>query len=578
MSKKMRNFFRGTQPILKMGRSKFDLSYDHKTSFNVGDIVPVYLQEIYPGDTFKVKTTFVCRTLSPYLRPVMDNLFMDIYYFFVPNRLVWTRWQEFMGENVNGYWAKSSNIPQVPRVMLPMSDGSDSAIGYDTVANYFGINIGEGITPGGDATPGAVSDLPFRAFALIYNEWFRNENFEAPVYINTGDYPLYNSAVLKKTPWSSSNFHGQVPKANKLTDYFTACLPAPQKGDAVDIPIGNAPVIALDTVDNTKYFDNSGSGYNVLGWKVYASDEWVVPGTGLIGMDGGGNSFTGTGYVRDDEVDFETEAKITPYNLTALNNEVIGNINDLRFAFQLQKMLEKDARGGTRYVEYLAEHFGCISPDARLQRPEFLGGKRLPLQIQEVAQTSASSETSPQGQLAAYGATIGDAGFSKGFVEHGFVIGVAVVRQRHTYQQGIDRFWLRKDRYDFYDPVFANIGEQPVYKQELYAESISKKDQENPEIFGYNEAWADLRFRAGKITGILNSTNNSGFDIWHYGDFYTNKPTLNNSWMKETADYVDRTLSVPSSTAPNFIVDFYHKNIAARVLPVYSIPGLVDHH
>ena len=575
MSKKMRNYFRGIQPVLKMGRSKFDLSYDHKTSVDVGDIVPVYFQEIYPGDTFKVKTTFVCRTLSPYIRPVMDNLFMDIYYFFVPNRLVWTRWQEFMGENVSGYWKQTSNIPEIPQVKLPYQGtaihNTNGAIDIKSVAGYLGINIGQGIVPGGQDSPATISELPFRGFALIYNEWFRNENFEAPVYINTGDTPAIPD-VINGNAWSVNNYLGCVPKANKLTDYFTACLPAPQKGDAVDIPIGNAPVVPLGTPASNLDLMNDNSEVDALKFAVPdASGDWSVNTTrGYLGFSN--NDILG----RVNNANVNIDVPAAPYNLFALNNLAIGNINDLRFAFQLQKMLEKDARGGTRYVEYLAEHFGCISPDARLQRPEFLGGKRVPLQLQEVAQTSASQANSPQAQLAAYGATIGDCGFSKGFVEHGYVFGVAVIRQKHTYQQGIDKLWMRKDRYDFYDPVFANIGEQPVYKYEIDADSLTEAQKKD--IFGYNEAWADLRFRRSIITGTLNSTVQSGFDIWHYGDYYANRPTLNNAWMKETEAYVDRTLSVPSNTAPNFIVDFYHKNIAARVLPVYSIPGLVDHH
>lgn len=564
----VRKFVDNVQPVLKMGRSKFDLSYKYMTSIDVGDLCPVYIQEVYPGDTFKCKTTFVARTLSPYIRPVMDNLYLDIYYFFVPNRLVWTRWQEFMGENVSGYWTAKNGPNSVPVVKLPLEDPNGGpAIGTKTIANYFGINIGDGIAVGSQDTPAAINALPFRGFALIYNEWFRNENFEAPVYINIGDFT--QDPQLNNNDWSTQNIWGNVPKVNKLPDYFTSCLPEPQKGDAVDIPIGNAPVIALASADNKEYLGAAADHYMDFTRFNSSIGDWVdVSATGPIGL------YSGQFSVENDS--FSPSYGITPNNLVALNGESIGNINDLRFAFQLQKMLEKDARGGTRYVEYLNSHFGVISPDARLQRPEFLGGKRVPLQIQEVAQTSESSDDSPLAQLSAYSATINNSGFSKGFVEHGFIIGVAVIRQKHTYQQGIERFFMRKERYDFYDPVFANIGEQPVYKYEIDADSLTTDDVDTP--FGYQEAWADLRMRPNRITGILNSTSKSGFDIWHFGDYYANKPTLNNAFMKETSAYVDRTLSVSSEIAPNFIVDFYHKSIGARVLPLYSIPGLVDHH
>lgn len=566
MKKRMRNFLDNVQPVLKMGRSKFDLSYSHKTTMDVGDLCPVYLQEVYPGDSVKEKTTYVVRTTNPYIRPVMDNLFMDMYFFFVPNRLVWSRWQELMGENVSGYW-KQNNTPVVPKVSLPLADpNGGAAIGARTVASYFGLNIGQGIPVGSTDIPAKIQDIPFRANALVYNEWFRNENFEAPVYINTGDY--ITDPQLNNNDWSVNNFHGNVPKVNKLADYFTSCLPEPQKGDAVDIPIGDAPVVPIKGESISSFLGNDSTlNLRWLNWNG-AVGSWVdYTGSGLIGTSSGNTVAGGSA---------SQSARVIPENLYALNSETIGNINDLRFAFQLQKLLEKDARGGTRYVEYLAEHFGVISPDARLQRPEFLGGKRVPLQLQEVAQTSQSSESSPLAQLSAYSATIDQSGFSKGFVEHGFIIGYAVIRQRHTYQQGIERFWMRSDRYDFYDPVFANIGEQPVYRSEIYAEALTEAQKGT--IFGYNEAWADLRYRPGRITGALNSTQNQGFDIWHFGDEYANAPVLSNAWMKETSAYVDRTLSVPSSEAPNFVVDFYHKVSAARVLPLYSIPGLVDHH
>ena len=349
MSKQMRNFLNNVHPEIKMGRSKFDLSYSHKTTMDVGDLVPIYIQEIYPGDSLKEKTTFVCRTTNPYIRPVMDNLFMDIYFFFVPNRLVWNRWQEFMGENVTGFWTKNTT-PEVPQCKLPVGLGDGTpAINPKSIASYFGINIGEGIPVGSTEAPAELSALPFRANALIYNEWFRNENFEAPAYINIGDYTTDPS--INDSPFSASNIFGLVPKVNKLSDYFTSCLPEPQKGDAVDIPISNAPVIPLNNVNNIDYLGAN----DYLKFAVKGSAWTPSSSPGFLGFQAGDAGLYRGSADASDTITFNAGAFAAPMNLVALNSEVIGNINDLRFAFQLQKLLEKDARGGTRYVEYLAD-------------------------------------------------------------------------------------------------------------------------------------------------------------------------------------------------------------------------------
>lgn len=541
------------QPKIKFSRSKFDLSFHHKTTFNQGDLVPCYLQEVYPGDTFNCSTTFACRTTSPFIRVPMDNLCLDTFYFYVPSRLLYNKWSEVMGENKNGYWA-SNNMPEVP-VVETQAVPSTAQLKKDyakTIANYFGINFGGGLY---------VSDLPFRAYALIYNEWFRDENLQEPVNINFGDNS--GSAQLNSDDFSVTNYHGKVAKVNKLHDYFTSCLPAPQKGDSVVIPM-------LDSAVGTNSGNPRISSLFKGGLQMGNSDELVpITSNGVFGNSGAFGFQSGT---------FSpTQNNLVPLNLYALSSEAGGTINDLRFAFQMQKMLEKDARGGTRYSEYLQAHFGVISPDARLQRPEFLGGKRVPLSMQQVTQTSASSDSSPLGQVSAYSLSNGSSGFSKGFVEHGFIVGVMCVRQYHTYQQGIERFWFRKKRTDFYDPVFANIGEQPVYLSEIQADKVDSFDEV---VFGYNEAFADLRYKPSRISGELNSNIDSDLDVWHFGDFYdaATNVKLDDDFIKETPEYLDRCLSVPSTTLPNFIIDILFKQSAIRVMPAYSIPGYADHH
>lgn len=540
-------------PSIKARRTKFDLSFGTKTSFNIGELVPVYLQEIYPGDTFKVDTSFVARLSNPFLRPVMDNLYLDTYYFYVPSRLLFDKWEKVFGASDNA-WAELEpvEVPVVPGNSNPYSK---------TVGDYLGLPV---VPSNGDAGAfGNVSVLPFRAFAKIYDAWFRDENNIDPMLIQTGDVGTYER--FNEYAWSPSNYFGRLPKVSKFHDYFTSALPSPQKGDAVELTVGHVlPVTGASSLHSTQLAVKFGSTF--------------LPGTvtgSVLGIDS--NSNTVVKEVVNDAI-ASTGHNINRTNLVVdsrgLNNL---SVNDLRYGLALQRMLEADARGGTRYIEYIYSHFGVVSPDARLQRPEYLTGSRQPLNIQQVANTNSVGDYDRAlGQLGAYSLTNGKAYFSKSFVEHGFVIGVMCARYKHTYQQGVEKFWTRRKRTDFYDPVFANIGEQPIMTTELYnMDDGSLADDQNT-VFGYNEAWADLRYRPNKVTGQMRSTITNSLDIWHFADKYSNAPVLSQDFLEETSLFVDRTLSVDSNQVDPLILDLYFKVDAIRELPLYSIPSITE--
>lgn len=534
---------------LDIARSTFRRDHSVKLSFNVGDVIPFYVDEVLPGDTFQLKTSMVAR-LQTLLTPMMDNLYLDTYFYFVPNRIVWQHWRELMGENTQSAWIPTVEY-SVPQVTAPSGGWS-----IGSIADYMGI-------PTGVANL-SVNALPFRAYALIMNEWFRDENLSDPLNIPVDDATLAGS---NGTNYITDVVKGGMPfKAAKFHDYFTSALPAPQKGPDVTIPVSggaNMPVVAMSQ-------KVPAPGSEPL--TVVPVNDW-----GVIALN---NADAGVSR-RDISLRQNLQNQyvaFTPNNLWAIDDGSVSaaTINQLRMAFQIQKLYEKDARGGTRYIEILKSHFGVTSPDARLQRPEYLGGNRIPVNINQVVQSSATqSSGTPLGDTAAFSVTTDVHGdFIKSFVEHGFVIGIMVARYDHTYQQGLERFWSRRDRLDYYFPVFANIGEQPILNKEIYAQGTDQDD----EVFGYQEAWADYRYKPSRVAGEMRSKAPTSLDVWHLADEYTQLPKLSDAWIREDKTNVDRVLAVTSSVSNQMFADLYIQCKATRPMPMYSIPGLIDHH
>lgn len=535
-------------PQVGVSRSRFQRNSDNKTTFNTGDLIPVYLDEVLPGDTHQVDVACVMRMATP-IFPVMDNAFCDFYFFFVPNRLLWEHWKEFMGENKETAWTPKTEY-SVPQVTAPTGGWEEG-----TLADYLGLPTKvEGIS---------VSALPGRAYGLIYNEWFRNQNVTQPTLVEVTD-----ATTTGKNDGSATNDSAitlaKPLKAAKVFDYYTGALPEPQKGEPITIPLGGlAPV--------TGYSENGTKNDNRIDLVSYSATAGTVAPSieNLYAEDVIKNGYMAT--LRGSNEDGTGGDRM--YLAADMSSVTAATINQLRQAFQIQKLLEKDARGGTRYREVLREHFGVISPDSRMQIPEYLGGYRLPINVSQVIQTSSSDETSPLGNTAALSVTtMNKPMFTKSFTEHGFIMGLAVVRTDQTYQQGIERMWSRKGRYDYYWPVLANIGEQAILNKEIYAQGNTADE----EAFGYQEAWADYRYKPSKVTGLFRSNAAQSLDAWHYAQDYDALPTLSTAWMEQTDTEMKRTLAVQNQ--PDFIADFYFMNKTTRCMPVYSIPGLIDHH
>ena len=549
MSRNANSRFALNPTNIDISRSKFNMNHSVKFSGNVGDIIPFEVQEVLPGDTFQYNTSKVVR-LQTLVAPIMDNVYMDTYYFFVPTRLTWEHWKQFNGENTESKWLPSTQY-SIPQITAP----ADTGWQIGTIADYFGIPTG---------VPNlSVNALPFRAYALICNEWFRDENNLDYLDIPTGDATV---AGVNTGVFVTDVAKGGKPYiASKYHDYFTSALPAPQKGPEVSIGLtGNVPVVGNGL---TPYGRLDNGDLVAMSQVTQVNSGGAAYGNFLkFGSGTGSPSFIKAGEVTTD---------MTTGLVADMSGITAASINSLRLAFATQRMYERDARGGSRYVEMIKSHFGVVSPDARQQRPEYLGGNRIPININQVVQTSGEVGNTPQGNVAGYSVTSDSHGdFIKSFTEHGFVIGVCVVRYDHTYQQGLHRMWSRKARTDYYLPVFANLGEQPILNKEIYATGSDTDD----EVFGYQEAWAEYRYTPSRVSGEMRSQATTSLDVWHLGDYYTQLPVLQSSWIMEDKANLDRALQVTSSVSNQFWCDFYLSCEATRPMPLYSIPGLIDHN
>jgi hypothetical protein len=510
---------------------------------DVGTLYPIDWQEVVPGDVFKCRAFDVSRVTSSFLKPVMDNLFLDVYHFFVPHRLVYDDFEKVFG-NPNPSAYTDNALEEVPMTYGTVESGS--------VGDYLGLPIGA------ISQNNPVSVLPFRSFALIYDKYFRNENTTDEIYIQKKGFSL--SELIGGQNFSPNSYCGKLPRANKYKDYFTSCVPNPQKGAPVSFNLGDQAVVRTSGSELVTGPQEQMALTNAQSGSASVGEHPLIVGLGGMRFDAA--AFSGT-----------VAAGLYPNNLYAdLSSANAISVDDLRLAFAYQKMLERDAIYGSRYNEYLYGHFGVHIPDAYIQFPQYLGGGRTPLNIVQVAQTSQGTEESPLGNVGAYSWTNGRTGYARKFKEHGIIMTVACLRYRHTYQQGIAKKWRRKVREDFYDPLFSTIGQQPVYTTELYAQASPQT------VFGYREAWSELRSIPNTISGEMRSAATNSLDIWHFADVYGSAPTLSQLFTEETPSYVDRTLSVPSSSQDNFILNFYFDMSAVRKMPVYSMPSLIDHH
>ncbi|UPW41449.1 major capsid protein [Dipodfec virus UA23Rod_1392] len=561
-----------TTPQVYVARRPFDIGHKVMTSIRVGKLTPIDIVETLPGDTWKVQCKYQARLSTAFQRPVMDSFFMRIFHFHVPLRLLYTDIENVFGNaSPNAY--VTLDLDELPHFITPVT------IASKTVGDYLHL-------PTGSPLPKGLSVLPFRAFALVYDQWFRNQNTVNPILVYKDD--VHPSEFPNSDSWSPVNYSGQLPNINKFNDIFTSALPAPQKGQSVPISPASAVIPAFSSPVRTSVYENP----PVVGAEpmyLRRVDGADIPQQSHV--VGFGNAFSAgaspTGRLFETptyETDYSTDGGLYPSNLIAVSDGFsvglgAATVNDLRFAFQLQKYLEKDAVGGSRYVEYLMTHYGVSVPDGLLQRAELLGGVTEPLNVQQVVQTSQSSTNQPLGQLGAFSRSIGRSRFSKGIVEHGYLLTVAAIQYKHSYQQGIAELWSRRNREDFYDNLFSNIGEQPLRKSRLYGFGWGSTDIKDVAPFGYNEYAAEYRYFPDVISGEMRSSAANSFDVYHFADNYTSAPSLTQQFTDETSSFFRRaTVQDAAADVDDFLVEFYFSGYVYRGMPFHSRPGLIDHH